>query len=77
MSKCISECSKCQEFIVESISAGTRVRIRLVHLGLYPGVKIIKTKQAPFNGPIELKVKGTNIVIGNGLAEKIMVKCIE
>jgi Fe2+ transport system protein FeoA len=46
---------------------------RLACLGIIPGVTIIKRKSAPFRGPIEILVKGSSIVIGRGLAIKIIV----
>jgi Fe2+ transport system protein FeoA len=30
-------------------------------------------KNAPFRGPIEIKVKGSSLVIGRGLASRIVV----
>jgi len=40
-------------------------------------VKIVKKKSAPLKGPLEIIVKGSSLVIGRGLAEKIVVKCSE
>ncbi|MFX1425709.1 MAG: ferrous iron transport protein A [Promethearchaeota archaeon] len=48
---------------------------RLANLGVIPGIKILKKKSAPLKGPIEIIVKGSSIVIGRGLASKIMVRC--
>lgn len=75
--KCLTECSKGSELEVIKINAGIRAKTRLADLGIVPGSKIFKTKEAPFRGPLEIKVKGTNLVIGRGLAEKILVNCGE
>ncbi len=74
--KCLTECEKGEELIVLSVVAGFKAKKRLANLGILPGVKIIKKQVAPFRGPIEIIVKGSSIVIGRGLATKIMVKCI-
>lgn len=62
---------------VVSVNAGFKAKKRLANLGILPGVKIIKKESAPLKGPLEIKVKGTSIVIGRGLASKILVKCNE
>jgi ferrous iron transport protein A len=73
--KCLTECDKGEELEVANIIAGQRAKQRLAHLGVFPGTKIIKKKSAPWNGPVEIIVRGTSLVIGRGLAAKIMVIC--
>ncbi len=75
--KCLTECQKGEEVSVVSITAGFNARRRLYNLGIYPGSIIRKKKDAPFHGPLEIIVKGTNIVLGRGLASKILVRCSE
>lgn len=60
--------------IIVSINAGMRANRRLTSLGLLPGTEISKISSAPFQGPVQLKVRNTRLVIGRGLAEKIMVR---
>ena len=67
------ECESGEEVIVLSVNAGYRAKTRLANLGIVPGVKITKTKNAPFRGTIEIKVKGSSLVIGRGLASRIVV----
>lgn len=57
------------------ISVGTNYgsKRRLAHLGIFPGVVIIKKRSAPMRGPVEIIVKGTSLVIGRGLASQIVV----
>ena len=69
----LSECESGEEVIVLSVNAGYRAKTRLANLGIVPGVKIKKMKNAPFRGPIEIKVKGSSLVIGRGLASRIIV----
>jgi DtxR family Mn-dependent transcriptional regulator len=62
--------------IIVSINAGMRATRRLTSLGLIPGTKISKISSAPFQGPVQLKVRETRLVVGRGLAEKILVRDI-
>ena len=73
--KCLTECELGAELIVISVNAGTGAKNRLADLGIVPGTTIIKRKAAPFNGPVEIDVKGSSLVIGRGLALKILVDC--
>lgn len=73
LTKCLTECESGEEVIVLSVNAGYRAKTRLGNLGIVPGVKVKKTKNAPFRGPIEIKVKGSSLVLGRGLASKIIV----
>ncbi|MBY9016567.1 MAG: ferrous iron transport protein A [Candidatus Lokiarchaeota archaeon] len=77
LNKCLTECEKGEEVIVIRVNAGRNAKTRLANLGVVPGVKITKTKNAPFKGPLEIIVKGSSLVIGRGLASKIIVKCNE
>jgi len=75
--KCLTECNKGEEVEVVTVNAGFNAKRRLYNLGIYPSSVIRKKKDAPFRGPLEVIVKGTNIVLGRGLASKIFVKCGE
>ncbi len=73
--KCLTECHKGEVVIVVNVNAGYKAKRRLANLGIVPGVKLIKKKSAPLRGPLEIIVRGSSLVIGRGLAEKIIVKC--
>ncbi|MHA2215649.1 MAG: FeoA family protein [Candidatus Hodarchaeales archaeon] len=75
--KCLTECEKGEEVMILNVDTGNRQKRRLGNLGIIPGVKIVKKKDAPFRGPLKIIVKGTSLVIGRGLASKITVKCDE
>lgn len=77
LKKCLTECEKGEEVIVLNVNAGLKAKRRLANLGILPGAKIKKKKDAPFRGPIEVVVKGSSLVIGRGLASKIIVQCDE
>ncbi|MFX0003234.1 MAG: ferrous iron transport protein A [Promethearchaeota archaeon] len=73
--KCLTECEKGEIVTVVNVNAGYRAKMRLANLGIVPGTKIKKKKSAPLKGPIEITVKGTSLVIGRGIADKIIVRC--
>jgi len=47
---------------------------RLADMGLTPGTEITVVKSAPFNGPLEVLVRGSRLALGRGMAEQIYVK---
>ena len=73
--KCLTECNLGATLTVISVNAGMNAKRRLANLGIFPGVSITKRKAAPFRGPIEIEVRGSSLVIGRGLAMKILVDC--
>ncbi|MHA1458511.1 MAG: FeoA family protein, partial [Promethearchaeota archaeon] len=54
LTKCLTECEKGEEVVVLRVNAGRNAKTRLANLGVVPGVKIRKTKNAPFKGPLEI-----------------------
>jgi len=46
---------------------------RLGDMGLTPGTKVTVVKSAPFNGPLEVSVRGSRLAIGRGMASRILV----
>jgi len=58
------------------IRGGVSVVRRLSDLGLTPGTVISVVRVAPLRGPIEIHVRGCNLVIGRGIAQKIFVEDI-
>jgi len=70
----LSNCQNGEEVTVLRVHTGFMAKKRLANLGIIPGVKIIKKRSALFRGPIEIIVKGSSLVIGRGLASRIMVK---
>ena len=71
----MTDCVKGEVVTVLRVNAGMKAKRRLANLGVVPGIQIVKKKTAPLRGPIEIIVKGTSLVIGRGLASRIMVKC--
>lgn len=62
---------------IVSVHGGRRAKRRLEDLGLIPGTKIEVVRAAPFGGPVEIRVKGTTIAVGERLAARIYVKVVQ
>jgi len=50
--------------------------IKLVELGVMPGIELSIQNKAPFNGPLSLLVNGTRIIIRKKEAKAILVEAI-
>lgn len=59
--------------VIKSIAGGWMATKRLADLGLIPGIKIKVLRIAPVRGPIEIEIRGSKLVLGRGLAAKIIV----
>lgn len=62
---------------VEADTGGERgwgFRKRLEDMGLTPGTKVTVLRSAPFNGPLEVYVRGSRLAIGRGMAERVFVE---
>jgi Fe2+ transport system protein FeoA len=73
--KCLTECEKDEIISVIKVNMERIVKKRLANLGLVPGVKLMKFKSAPLNGPLEVKLKGSSLILGRGIASQIFVEC--
>ncbi len=43
-------------------------------MGLTPGTEVTVVNSAPLNGPLEIRVRGSRLAIGRGMAERIFVE---
>ncbi|TXT67339.1 MAG: putative Fe2+ transport system protein, subunit A (modular protein) [Promethearchaeota archaeon] len=75
--KCLTECEKDEIISVIKVDTGKKAKQRLSNLGIVPGAKLVKCRSAPLKGPLEVKIKGSSLVLGRGIASKIFVKCSE
>jgi ferrous iron transport protein A len=60
--------------IIVSITGGKKAIKRLADLGLNPGTGIKVLRKAWFSGPVQIELCGSKLVIGRGLASKIVVQ---
>lgn len=63
-----------QTGIIITILGGEKAAKRLADLGLTPGTEITVTGRTFFSGPVRIDVFGSKLVLGRGLASKIMVE---
>ncbi|MBN2862023.1 MAG: ferrous iron transport protein A [Bacteroidales bacterium] len=60
--------------IIISILGGERATKRLADLGLKKGTEIRIIRRTLFRGPVQIEACGSKLVLGRGLASKILVE---
>ena len=58
------------------VRGGRSVVKRLCDLGLTPGTPVSLLRSAPMNGPVEVRLRGCNLALGRGIADKIYVEAV-
>jgi ferrous iron transport protein A len=58
-----------------NIEGGTGLRQRLVAMGLVPG-SVFEVMRNGHPGPFVVKVKNSKVVLGRGMADKILVEAV-
>ncbi len=70
----VSEGGKVKVVGFSNVGAGfTR---RLQEMGVLPGETVNIVRNASY-GPVEIRVKGSNLLIGRGIARKVIVEVID
>ena len=69
----ITEIQEGQSGTIVSILGGRMAIKRLADLGLTPGTEFKVLRKIQRYGPIEIEVRGSNIVLGRGIALKIQI----
>lgn len=69
----ISNLEQGQFGTISLIRGGYNLLNRLLEMGLKPGDKICAVKTSPSNGPVEVSVGSSKIVLGKGMASKVFV----
>jgi len=57
-----------------SLNGGRNLTKRLADLGISPGTIITVLRGSLFSGPVQVEVSGSKLVLGRGLATKILVE---
>jgi Fe2+ transport system protein FeoA len=65
-----------QTGVILSVLGGKMLTKRLADLGITGGKEVKVIRKTLFSGPVQIEVTGSKLVIGWGLASKIMVKII-
>ena len=60
--------------IIDSISGGKNLVKRLADLGITKGTRITVIRRTLFSGPVQVEVCGSRLVMGRGMALKIIVE---
>ena len=63
--KKLSEFVVGEKGIVKRLNGETRLRRRLLDMGVTPGAEIFLRKKAPFGDPIEITIRGYELTIRN------------
>ena len=70
----LTSLKKNQHAVIISITAGHKAAKRLADMGLTPNTPVMIVRKTLFCGPIEIKVRGSNLILGKSVASKILVK---
>lgn len=60
--------------VMRTVQGGKMAAKRLADMGLTPGTEIKVIRKALFNGPVQIEVCGARLVLGRGLASRIIVE---
>ena len=63
-----------RSYKIIGIEGGHGVKGRLMHLGIVPNSIVRIKRAAPLHGPLMLSVNGIDLLIGRGIARKIVVE---
>lgn len=66
--------AKNQHATILAITAGAKTTKRLADLGVTPNTQIKILRKAAPQGPIEIEIRGSSLVLGKGIVSKISVK---
>ncbi len=72
MKLCNIETGECAEIMF--IQSGRNAKRRLMEMGLVPKTRITVKRKSENSGPIEINVRGSSLVLGRNIAEKVLVK---
>lgn len=70
----LSEVKEGETGLIVSIIGGRMVTKRLADLGLTQGTEVRVLRRTLFPGPVQIEVLSSRLVLGRGLALKIIVK---
>ena len=71
--KYLSDLKDGQTGVIISVQGGRNLTKRLADLGLNSGTEIKVLRMALFSGPVQIEACGSRLVLGRGLAAKILI----
>ncbi len=63
-----------QKGVIADISAGTGLHNKFMSMGIYKGREITKVSHIGLKGPVAIKVGRSVLVLGHGVANKIVIE---
>jgi len=72
--KSLTELEDGQTAIIVSVQGGKMLTKRLADLGITSATVVKVIRKTLFSGPVQVEVAGSRLVLGWGLASKIMVE---
>lgn len=72
--KSLVELKKGDTAEVVMIDGGTGLASRLYSMGIFPGQRLQKAGGMAFGGPVLVNVGSSQLAVGRGMAEKIVVR---
>ena len=70
----LSSLSPGETAVIQSFNIDLNLQSRLVEMGILHGVEIRMINKAPFNGPIEFKIRSYEVSLRYGDAEQVLVR---
>ncbi|MBM1154874.1 ferrous iron transport protein A [archaeon] len=64
------------EAVVRGVVAGYGLARRLADMGIVPGTIVRVVRRNAMMGPVEVEVRGTRLLLGRGIAAKVLVEPI-
>jgi len=71
---CLTDLEDGHTAIIISVMGGKMLTKRLADLGITSGTVVKVIRKTLFSGPVQVEVAGSRLVLGWGLASKIMVE---
>ena len=72
--KSLTELEDGQTAVIVSVQGGKILTKRLADLGITSGTVVKVIRKTLFSGPVQVEVAGSRLVLGWGLASKILVE---
>jgi len=70
----LTEMKEGQTGTIITVLGGHLAAKRLADMGITPGIGVRLIRKTLFKGPVQIEVRGSSLVLGRGLASKIMVE---
>jgi len=74
MARTIVDLKRNESAVVKNIAGGHGLKRKLNNMGLRAGSNVTKVTSQFVRGPVTIKVGGTQMAIGYGMAKKILIE---